>query len=121
MIKKSKVAIGLIAYNHSNFIIDAIKSIQEQNYKNFDLFVSVDKSIDNTYYIAKNFLKKNFSNYRLYNQKKNIGVTGNSNILLKKIKFSYKFFSLFSVDDIMRPDKLSLQINALQKRCNRKC
>ena len=116
--KSSKVAIGLIAYNHSNFIIDALKSIQEQNYKNFDLFVSVDKSIDETYYIAKDFLKKNFSNYRLYNQKKNIGVTGNCNFLLKKIKFRYKFFSLFSGDDIMHPDKILLQTKALQKNPN---
>ena len=118
MINKPKVALGLIAYNHSDFIVEALKSVKAQNYKNFDLFVSVDKSADNTHSIAYNFLKKNFSNFKLYKQKKNIGVTGNSNFLLKKIKFKYKFFILFSGDDVMHPNKLSLQIDALKKNPN---
>lgn len=117
MIKK-KIAICLLTYNHSAFIIEALKSIKEQSFKNFDLFISDDSSTDNTYYKMKNFLKNNFSNYELYKQKKNIGVTKNCNFLLKKTRSKYKFLVFFSGDDLMCKDRLKLQINFLQKNPN---
>ena len=94
MIKK-KLAICLLTYNHSSFIIEALKSIKEQSFKNFDLFISDDDSTDDTYYKMNIFLKNNFSRYKLYKQKKNIGVTRNCNFLLNKIRSKYKFLVFF--------------------------
>ncbi len=108
----------MLTYNHSTFIIEALKSIKEQSFKNFDLFISDDSSTDNTYYKMKDFLKNNFSNYELYKQKKNIGVTNNCNFLLKKTRSKYKFLVFFSGDDLMCKDRLKLQINFLQKNPN---
>jgi alpha-1,3-rhamnosyltransferase len=115
---KSKVAVCLLTYNHSDFIIETLKSIKQQSFKNFDLFVSDDKSTDDTYYKTKSFLKKNFFNYKLYRQTKNIGVTRNCNFLLKKTRSKYKFLVLFAGDDLMTQDRLRLQINCLQKNPN---
>ena len=117
MIKK-KLAICLLTYNHSSFIIESLKSIKEQSFKNFDLFISDDDSTDDTYYKMNIFLKNNFSRYKLYKQKKNIGVTRNCNFLLNKIRSKYKFLVFFSGDDLMCKDRLKLQINFLQKNPN---
>lgn len=113
--KKIKVAVGLLTYNHTHFIIDCLKSIHAQNFKKFDLFISDDKSTDDTFDKTKFFLKNNFSRFKLYKQKKNVGVTLNCNFLLKKIRSKYDFLVLISGDDLMVPDRLKLQINLLKR------
>ena len=50
---KSKVAILLSAYNGEEFIIKQLKSILNQSYDNFTLFISVDRSSDKTISLIK--------------------------------------------------------------------
>lgn len=58
MQKEYKVSIILPTYNGSKYIKEAVESILGQTYKNWELIIVDDCSTDNTFFLAKEFEKK---------------------------------------------------------------
>ncbi len=116
MLKKQKkelkplVSIIIPVYNGSNYLSDAIDSALKQDYENFEVIVVNDGSVDNgeTERIAKSYRKK-----ITYLYKKNGGVASALNHGIKNMKGD--FFSWLSHDDIYTEDKISKQVEALEK------
>lgn len=106
------VSIGLIAYNRSHLISQAIESLLKQSYKNIELIISDDASSDNTEQICRYYVKKD-RRIRFYKQKKNLGLPGNSNFVLQKARGQY--FMWASDDDLWHKDFIKVLVVKLEE------
>jgi glycosyltransferase involved in cell wall biosynthesis len=97
------ISIGLAIYNQEKNIVKCIQSILSQTHVNFELLISDDCSTDDTIRICNDFSKKD-KRIRLFNQKKNLGVSDNFYFVFRKSK--YKFFIWLSGDDYISNDYL---------------
>ncbi len=105
------ISVIMPTFNSSNFVKNSIKSVLSQSYKNIELIVVDDCSVDSTVKIIKK-LKKNDSRIKLFKTKKNSGVVSlPRNIGIKKAKGDY--YAFIDSDDVWHCDKLINQINQL--------
>lgn len=107
-----QVTILIPIYNEDKYILETLKSIQEQSYKNFVCLISNNNSVDNSEKICKEFIK-NDNRFIYYKQLNNIGSIENVNFLLSQVKTKYSM--LFSGHDIINKLFLSKCINILDK------
>lgn len=105
-----KVSIIIPVYNGSDYLRQAIDSALAQTYKNIEIIVVNDGSIDDgkTEKIAKSYSKK----IRYY-KKENGGVGSALNFGIKKMKG--KYFSWLSHDDLYKKNKIESQIEYINK------
>lgn len=105
-----KVSIIIPVYNGSNYLKEAIDSALSQTYKNIEVIVINDGSKDNgkTAKIAKSYGTK-----IRYFEKKNGGVASAVNLGIQKMEGEY--FSWLSHDDVYLPNKISANINFINK------
>ena len=103
----------MTAYNAENYIKDAIESILNQKFKNWNLILVDDKSTDNTLKVVKLFHSKKIN---IYSLKKHVGRTNALNYGLKKC--NGEFVAILDADDLCNKNRLMEQVNFLQK--NRK-
>ena len=107
------VSIIIPVYNGSNFLKEAIESALNQTYKNIEVLVINDGSIDNN---KTENICKFFNNKIRYFYKKNGGVASALNLGIKAAKGS--FFSWLSHDDLYAPNKIKSQIEFIKKNPN---
>lgn len=107
--KTPKVSVLMAVHNGQEFIYKSLKSILNQNYKNFEIIVINDKSTDCTIKVIK---KINSKKIKIINLKKNLGPYKALDIGLKKI--SGKYVSILDSDDIIHPNKFKSQIKELE-------
>lgn len=77
------ISVVMSVYNHENVVARAIESILNQTYKNFELLICDDFSNDNTLKIIEDF---NSSKIKIFQNKKNLGLTKSLNLLIKNSK-----------------------------------
>ena len=108
-----KIAILLPVFNGSKFLKSQIDTIQKQKKVNFDIFISVDRSSDNSKFICHQLSKK-YKNIKVLKHNKVFGsASKNFLYLLTKVNFKkYKYISLTDQDDLWFKDKLT---NSKQK------
>tara|TARA_B100001248_G_scaffold70607_1_gene49956 strand:- start:1751 stop:2524 length:774 start_codon:yes stop_codon:yes gene_type:complete len=109
--EKTKIDIILPNYNSSQFILDTIKSISNQTYKNWKLIIVDDFSDKETRNILKKISRK--KNIQVFFLKKNYGAGFCRNFAIKKSKSPYLAF--IDSDDIWGKNKLKKQINFMKK------
>ena len=112
--KDGLVSIVIPSYNHAGFIKTAIESIFNQSYKKFELLVVDDGSTDNSLKILKKLKHK--YDFKLVS-KENSGIASSFNLALKKY-LTGEFFTFCPSDDFWSPEKLSKQVNFLNKYKN---
>lgn len=109
---KFQTSILIPVYNASSFLLETLESLSNQNYQEFQVIISIDKSIDNSFEIVKNWKKENKQlKIELYQQKKRLGWVDNVNFLLRNNKSPY--FCILPHDDTLQPDCLGLLIEDL--------
>mgnify|MGYP001379060558 CR=1 FL=1 len=112
-----KVCIILAAYNGAQWIEDQINTILSQKKVKIDLFISDDRSDDNTYEIIKKIAKENKNVFFWKNKYKTGSATQNFFILLNKVNFTkYDFISLSDQDDLWNANKLFRAIKMIKKK-----
>lgn len=84
----SKISVCIPVYNGEKTISKNLNSLIHQNYKNFEILISNNKSTDKTLEICNAF-KKNDKRIKIYNQKKKLPVFQNFKFLIKKSKGNY--------------------------------
>ncbi len=93
-----KVTVCLPTYNSGEFITQAIDSILEQTFKDFELIISDDCSTDNTPEIIRSYLEKDRRIKYLQNSQ-NLGLFMNWNRCLESA--SGEYITVFAQDDLM--------------------
>ena len=110
MFYKPKVSILMVVYNGQLFIKNAINSIIKQEYRNWELIIINDASIDNTLSIIKEFKNKKII---VKSISRNIGAYKATMLGLSFCKGKYICF--LDSDDLMHKKKLLEQVNFLEK------
>lgn len=111
-IEEPLVSIIMPAYNCENFISHAIDSVISQTYKNWELIVVDDCSIDRTAEIVKEYIKKD-CRIQYYKLDKNSGAAMARNKAIELAKG--KYIAFLDSDDIWFPEKLRKQISFMEK------
>tara|TARA_B110000003_G_C16651696_1_gene534466 strand:- start:2026 stop:2904 length:879 start_codon:yes stop_codon:yes gene_type:complete len=114
MHKNPLVSILVPSYNHSKYIKKCIECIVNQNYDNYELIVIDDGSTDNSVAILSELQKKHGFYLKL---NKNQGLAKTLNIGFKEIA-NGKYFAICASDDFWLPNKLTLQVEFLEKNPN---
>lgn len=113
--KQPLVSVIMPAYNSEKHIEQSVNSILEQTYKNIELIVVDDGSSDCTRKTV-NKLKKSDSRIHLLRNDNNMGISVSLN---RAIEYSKgKYIARLDSDDISLPERISQQVNILEKRKN---
>ncbi|MCL1077684.1 glycosyltransferase family 2 protein [Parashewanella spongiae] len=107
MKSSEKVSIIVAAYNAEKYLDDCIQSVISQTYKNWELIVVNDGSVDSTGNIVERY-KKKYQNIKLINQSNQGAISARNNGL----RFSSGvYFVLLDADDILYESKLEKQVS----------
>ncbi len=109
--KKPLVSIVMPVYNAGNFLLEAIKSLQNQTFQNWELIMVDDCSTDNSWAILKNLAKED-KRIRIYQVKTHGGVACAANLALAKAKGD--LIARMDADDISLPWRIEKQVKFLQ-------
>lgn len=111
--KEDSVAILMSTYNGEKYLKEQIRSIEDQDYKNWHLYIRDDGSDDKTTNIIEEYTKinKNIS-FINENNRNNIGVVRSFFELLKLVNADYYMFC--DQDDFWLKNKISLSVNAMR-------
>lgn len=105
------VSVIIPSYNHEKFIEEAINSVLNQTYSDFELIIVDDCSPDQTLSVIK---KIKDSRIRLFINESNQGAVYTTNFAIKQAKGRY--LALLNSDDMWSHDKLKMQVEFLE--CN---
>ncbi len=108
-----KVNILMSTYNGQQFLAEQIRSIQEQSYTDWTLFIRDDGSSDNTKEILKDFERQDSRIHIIDSDKSdNLGVIKSFHKLVNHDRADFYFFS--DQDDVWLPNKLELSLKEAQ-------
>ena len=106
-----KVSVIIPTYNAARWIGETIDSVQSQTYKNYEIIVIDDGSVDSTREVLEKYIKN--INY-IYQDNKGVSSARNHGIKIS----AGEYIAFLDNDDIWLPDKLSLQIQVLESQKN---
>ncbi|MBD1420248.1 glycosyltransferase [Sphingobacterium chuzhouense] len=101
----------MAAYNAAPFISQAIESVLNQTFEDFELLIVNDGSTDNTREIVHSFTDPRI---RLIENDGNKGLSFTRNVALTEAKG--EFMAILDSDDIAHPDRLEIQIQHFLNR-----
>lgn len=105
-----KISVLMPVYNGEKYIKEAIDSILQQTFSNFELLIVNDGSNDRSEEIIKNY---NDNRIRLLKNERNLGLVKTLNIGLDATEGEY--VARMDQDDISCPDRLEKQIVFMEK------
>ena len=112
--KRPFVTIGVPVYNGEKFIIEALESIKNQTYTNFDCHIVNNASTDKTEELVSEFEKKD-SRFALHSYDEFLDMCGNWNRTVQYISEKTKYFKVVQADDVIFPDSLESHISLMEK------
>lgn len=107
---KDLVSIVMPSYNTAQYIKEAIQSVLDQTYTNWELLIVDDCSTDETDEILSSLHDDRIKRYR---NKRNSGVAVSRNRALKEAKG--RWIAFLDSDDLWYPQKLEKQISFMEK------
>lgn len=115
LMQRNLVSVIIPTYNRYSYLVNAIESVLNQSYKNFEIIIVNDGSTQKEYYEKP--LPKNVKLINLEtNQKNLIGFKSNEYIRNFGIKAAEgEYLAFLDDDDIWLPEKLETQINFMKK------
>jgi glycosyltransferase involved in cell wall biosynthesis len=105
-----KVSVIIPSYNHEKYVREAIQSVLEQTYQDFEIVITDDGSRDRTVSIIKSFTDPRI---KLFYFPKNRGAAVAVNHCIAEA--SGEFIALLNSDDAFVPEKLEKQVEFLDK------
>ena len=104
-----KISVLMSCYNHDKFVGEAIESVLNQSFKDFELLIIDDNSTDKTFDIVNSFKDPRIKAFR---NEKNFGMVFNTNSLIEKS--SGEYIAIINSDDSWLPEKLQKQLDFLE-------
>lgn len=108
-----KISVIMGIYNCAELLSEAIDSIINQSYTNWELILCDDASTDNTYMIAEIYQEKYPEKIILLKNEHNLGLPKTLNKCLSAANGEY--IARMDGDDISLPDRFEKQINFLKQ------
>jgi glycosyltransferase involved in cell wall biosynthesis len=105
-----KVSIVMPSYNHEKYVAEAIQSVLDQTFQDFEIVITDDGSLDKTVEEIKKFKDPRI---KLFCFEKNQGASVAANNCVRNA--TGKYIAILSSDDVFLPDKLEKQVNFLDK------
>ncbi len=109
---QKKVSIIMGIYNCANTLGEAIESLLQQTYHDWELIMCDDGSQDNTYEIAEKFSKK-YENIIVFQNERNMGLNYTLNRCLERANGVY--IARMDGDDISFPRRLEKEVDFLER------
>ena len=109
------VSVIMSVYNGEKYLVQAIDSILNQTYQNFEFIIIEDCSTDNSLDILEEYAKKD-SRIKIIKKEKNIGIKGfieNLNLGISIAKG--KYIARMDQDDVSLPERFQKQVDFLEK------
>lgn len=110
--RKPKVSVIMPAYNVERYVGEAIESILNQTFTDFEFIILNDGSTDNTPAIIKEYAKKD-KRIKFIDNKTNKGFIASLNECLDVAQCEY--IAKMDSDDISKPTRLAKQVDFLEK------
>lgn len=108
--KDKQISVIIPCYNHERYIRKAVMSILEQTYRNIEVLVADDCSLDNSPAILMDIHDPRL---KIFLFKENRGTVNTLNFLLKKASGDY--IATLGSDDYFAPDKLEKQLRVMEE------
>lgn len=99
-----KVSVVIACYNQAVFLPDAVKSVIDQIFQDFEIIIVNDGSTDNTEQVAEILIQKYSDNIIKIINQKNMGVSAARNAGIKAS--AGKYILPLDADDMIHPDML---------------
>ena len=109
---RPKVSIGLPVFNGENYLRDALGSILEQTFRDFEVIISDNASTDTTGEICREYAAKD-PRIRYYRNSRNLGAARNFNLAFELS--SGEYFKWAAHDDVIGRDFLSRCVSVLDE------
>jgi len=109
--RKNLVSIILNCHNGEKYLAEALRSIENQTYKNWELIFWDNQSNDKSKQILQSFVNKQF---KYFKSKKHTSLYAARNLATEKAKG--KFISFIDADDLWEHDKLQVQIKCFRDK-----
>ncbi len=106
------VSVVLPVFNAQEYLREAIQSILDQTFTNFEFIIIDDGSMDNSLLIIKEFMKIDKRIILISRENKGIVYTLNEGISIAKAKY----IARMDADDISIPNRLEKQIELMENR-----
>lgn len=103
--QQSLISIIVPIYNVEEYIEDCLKSLDAQDYQNYEVVLVNDGSTDNTINLVNNFITNKTTTFKLYN-KSNGGLSDARNYGLSMAQGEFVLF--IDSDDFISPNTLSI-------------
>lgn len=111
------ISVIMPLYNNEKYVIEAIRSVINQTYEDWELIIINDASTDNSKFIVQKFLEEEKDNRIIFiDLKENKGVSFARNLGMRKAKGEY--ISFLDSDDFW--DKEFLKLSYLKLKENYK-
>ncbi len=110
---KYTMSVIMSVYNDEKNVDNAIKSILNQSYKNFEFLIIDDCSVDSTFKKIEKF-KDLDKRVKIFKNSKNIGLTKSLNLLLHNS--STELIARQDSDDFSLPTRLEEQVDLLKSK-----
>lgn len=108
----STLSVLMPVFNSELFVAEAIESILNQTFKNFEFLILDDASTDKGFKIIKDFEKKD-PRIKVYQNENNLGVVASRNKLIELSKG--KYIAWIDSDDLALETRLEKQVNFLEE------
>lgn len=108
---EKRVSILMGIYNCADTLDEAIESIINQTYSDWQLIMCEDGSKDNTYEVAEKYVKSDPERFVLVKNEQNMGLNYTLNRCLELAKGEY--VARMDGDDISLPDRLQMEVDFL--------
>ncbi|MBR2452663.1 MAG: glycosyltransferase family 2 protein [Clostridia bacterium] len=108
-----KVSVIMAVHNQEKLVIEAIESIINQTYKDWELVICDDASTDNTYRVISGYAER-YENIRVFKNEENHHAAYTRNRCAEEAKGEY--LAIMDSDDISMPERLEKQAKILDER-----
>jgi len=116
--KTKKITVVMSVFNAEKYLVDAVESILNQTFSDFEFIIFEDASTDNSLQILEEFEKKD-NRIKLIKNTVNLGVKGFIANLNRGLEMAEtEFIARMDNDDIAEPDRFEKQLNYLEKNRN---
>ncbi len=105
------ISILMPVYNRETLVVQAIRSIQDQTFQDWELVILDDASTDSSLIVCRSIAQED-SRIRVFAHEKNLGVGASRNTLASLARG--KYIAHQDSDDLSVPDRLSLQHEILE-------